>query len=59
MIVQPKIRGFVCITAHPTGCAAHVAEQIAYAKAHALPKGTGPKRVLVVGASTGYGLSSR
>ena len=59
MIVQPKIRGFVCITAHPTGCAAHVAEQIAYAKAHALPEGTGPKRVLVVGASTGYGLSSR
>ena len=59
MIVQPKIRGFVCITAHPTGCAANVAEQIAYSKAEALPGGTGPRRALVVGASTGYGLSSR
>lgn len=59
MIVAPKIRGFVCITAHPTGCFANMAEQIAYAKEHSLPAGTGPKRVLVVGASTGYGLSSR
>ena len=59
MIVQPKIRGFVCITAHPTGCAANVAEQIACAKSKPLADGAGPKRVLVVGASTGYGLASR
>ena len=59
MIVEPKIRGFVCITAHPTGCGFNMAEQIAYAKEHSLPSGSGPKRVLVVGASTGYGLSSR
>ncbi len=57
MIIQPKIRGFICTTAHPTGCAANVAEQIAYVKRQA--KITGPKRVLVIGASTGYGLASR
>ncbi len=57
MIIQPKIRGFICTTAHPEGCAASVAEQIAVAK----KKGTfkGPKNVLVIGASTGYGLASR
>ena len=59
MIVEPKIRGFVCITAHPTGCFSNMAEQIAHAKEHSLPSGVGPKRALVVGASTGYGLSSR
>lgn len=59
MIIRPKIRGFVCITAHPTGCAANVAEQIACAQARPLKDGAGPKRVLVVGASTGYGLASR
>jgi enoyl-[acyl-carrier protein] reductase/trans-2-enoyl-CoA reductase (NAD+) len=57
MVIKPKIRGFVCITSHPAGCAAHVQEEIA----HVAAKGTipGPKRVLVVGSSTGYGLSSR
>lgn len=58
MIVKPKIRGFVCVTAHPTGCAAHVQEQIDYVKSHS-PITDGPKKVLVVGASTGYGLASR
>ncbi|MCH2156503.1 MAG: trans-2-enoyl-CoA reductase family protein [Opitutales bacterium] len=58
MIVKPKIRSFVCITAHPTGCAAHIDEQIAIAKA-ANKTGEGPKNVLVIGASTGYGLSTR
>lgn len=58
MIVEPKVRGFVCVTAHPTGCAAHVKEQIDFAKKNPLPGG-GPKNVLVLGASTGYGLSSR
>ncbi|MCA1963630.1 MAG: trans-2-enoyl-CoA reductase family protein [Prosthecobacter sp.] len=58
MIVTPKIRGFICTTAHPTGCAAHVAEQIAVVKARG-PIAGAPKKVLVIGASTGYGLSSR
>lgn len=57
MVIQPKIRGFICTTAHPDGCAANVAEQIAYVKQQ--PKIQGPKRVLVIGASTGYGLASR
>lgn len=58
MIVQPKIRGFICTTAHPKGCAAHVQEQIEYIKSKgAIPNG--PKKVLIIGASTGYGLASR
>ncbi len=58
MIITPKIRGFICTTAHPDGCAAHVQEQIAYVKSKpSLPNA--PKRVLVVGSSTGYGLASR
>lgn len=57
MIIQPKIRGFICTTTHPTGCAENVREQIEYTK----KKGTidGAKRVLVIGSSSGYGLSSR
>lgn len=58
MIVTPKIRGFICTTAHPDGCAKHVADQIAVVKSRG-PIDGGPKRVLVVGSSTGYGLSSR
>jgi enoyl-[acyl-carrier protein] reductase/trans-2-enoyl-CoA reductase (NAD+) len=58
MIVAPKIRGFICTTAHPTGCAKHVADQIAVVKSRG-PIANGPKKVLVVGSSTGYGLSSR
>ena len=58
MIIQPKIRGFICTTAHPTGCAAHVQQQIDYIKSKA-PITGGPKKVLVIGASTGYGLASR
>jgi enoyl-[acyl-carrier protein] reductase/trans-2-enoyl-CoA reductase (NAD+) len=57
MVIQPKIRGFICTTAHPTGCAEHVKEQIVYVKKQ--PKISGPKKVLVIGASTGYGLASR
>ena len=57
MIIQPKIRGFICTTAHPTGCAANVREQIEYVKGH--PISNGPKRVLVIGSSSGYGLASR
>ncbi len=58
MIVSPKIRGFICTTAHPEGCAKHVEEQIAVVKKRGLIA-QGPKKVLVIGSSTGYGLSSR
>lgn len=58
MIIKPKIRGFICTTTHPVGCEANVREQIAYVKAQGKLK-DGPKRVLVIGASTGYGLASR
>ncbi len=58
MIVKPKIRGFICITSHPDGCAANVQEQIDYVKAKGPVEG-GPKNVLVIGSSTGYGLASR
>ncbi|KKB07356.1 enoyl-ACP reductase FabV [Devosia chinhatensis] len=58
MIIEPKIRGFICTTAHPTGCATNVQRQID----HVVIKGAIPsarKRVLVLGCSTGYGLASR
>jgi enoyl-[acyl-carrier protein] reductase/trans-2-enoyl-CoA reductase (NAD+) len=58
MIIKPKIRGFICTTAHPVGCARHVAEQIDYVKSQG-PVSGGPKKALVIGASTGYGLASR
>ncbi|HEY2342838.1 MAG TPA: enoyl-ACP reductase FabV, partial [Chthoniobacteraceae bacterium] len=58
MIIKPKIRGFICTTAHPAGCAAHVQEQIDYVRSKG-PLPHGPGRVLVIGASTGYGLASR
>ena len=58
MIVAPKIRGFICTTAHPDGCAKHIADQIAVVKDRGLIE-NGPKKVLVIGSSTGYGLSSR
>lgn len=58
MVIKPKIRGFICVTSHPEGCLAHVREQIATVKARG-EIANGPKNVLVIGASTGYGLSSR
>jgi enoyl-[acyl-carrier protein] reductase/trans-2-enoyl-CoA reductase (NAD+) len=58
MIIKPRIRGFICTTAHPTGCAALVDEQIAYTQAQPRISG-GPKTALVVGGSGGYGLASR
>ena len=58
MIIKPKVRGFVCVTAHPEGCAAHVQQWIDYVKAQPAVK-QGPKKVLVIGSSTGYGLASR
>lgn len=57
MIVEPKVKGFICTTAHPVGCEKNVSEQIDYVKRQG--KIEGPKKVLVIGASTGYGLASR
>jgi enoyl-[acyl-carrier protein] reductase/trans-2-enoyl-CoA reductase (NAD+) len=58
MVIKPKIRGFICITAHPEGCAAHIQEQIAHVQSKG-PISGGPKKVLIIGSSTGYGLASR
>lgn len=65
MIIQPKIRGFICTTAHPVGCEQSVAQQIKYViqqrerNQHALSKHLRSTRALIIGASTGYGLASR
>jgi enoyl-[acyl-carrier protein] reductase/trans-2-enoyl-CoA reductase (NAD+) len=58
MVIKPRVRGFMCITTHPTGCEANVKSQIEYVKNNG-PLNNGPKKVLVIGASTGYGLASR
>lgn len=58
MIVTPKVKGFLCITAHPKGCAKNVDEQIEYVKTKGEIK-DGCKSALIIGASTGYGLASR
>lgn len=58
MIIKPRIRGFICVTAHPEGCKANVKEQIDYVTQQGKIEG-GPKKVLVIGASTGYGLAAR
>ncbi len=59
MIVQPKVKGFMCTTAHPEGCRAAVKNQIEYIKSKPKPETGGYKKVLVIGASMGYGLASR
>ena len=58
MIIKPKIRGFICTTTHPVGCEQNVREQVAFTKSKGIVK-NGPKKVLIIGASSGYGLSSR
>lgn len=58
-ILKPKIRGFICTTSHPDGCAANVQEQIDYVKSQPSLETAAPKKVLVIGSSTGYGLASR
>ncbi len=58
MIIKPKVRGFICTNAHPVGCANNVQEQIDYVRSQPAIE-NGPKNVLVIGASTGYGLASR
>ncbi|MEH6467329.1 MAG: enoyl-ACP reductase FabV [Porticoccus sp.] len=57
MIIKPRVRGFMCITTHPVGCETNVKNQIDYIKRQAPIDG--PKRVLVIGSSTGYGLAAR
>lgn len=56
--LKPKLRGFICTTAHPVGCEQNVKNQIDYAKKN-IKIANPPKRVLVIGSSSGYGLSSR
>ena len=58
MIIQPRTRGFICLTSHPEGCAENVKQQVAYVKSKGKIE-NGPKKVLVIGASTGFGLASR
>ena len=62
MIIKPRVRGFMCITTHPVGCEANVKGQIDYIKSQPSIEGlsdNSPKRVLVIGSSTGYGLAAR
>lgn len=58
MIIQPRVRGFICLTSHPEGTAQHIKNQIDYVKSQGKIN-NGPKKVLVIGASTGFGLASR
>jgi enoyl-[acyl-carrier protein] reductase/trans-2-enoyl-CoA reductase (NAD+) len=58
MIIKPRVRGFMCITSHPAGCDENVKQQIDYVQSQGKIEG-GPKKVLVIGSSTGYGLASR
>ncbi|MDR0417852.1 MAG: trans-2-enoyl-CoA reductase family protein [Puniceicoccales bacterium] len=58
MIIRPKVRGFICITAHPDGCKKNILEQISYVKTQGEIINS-PKKVLIIGSSTGYGLASR
>ena len=57
MIIEPRTRGFICLTSHPTGCEQNIKDQIAYVQSKG--KIEGAKKVLVIGASTGFGLASR
>ncbi|WP_339659287.1 enoyl-ACP reductase FabV [Flavobacterium frigidarium] len=57
MIIEPRMRGFICLTAHPDGCEQNVKNQIEYIKSKGAINGA--KKVLVIGASTGFGLASR
>ncbi|WP_250657453.1 enoyl-ACP reductase FabV [Alkalimarinus coralli] len=56
MVIKPKVKGFICVNAHPNGCFEYVNEQAEFATAHTLD---GPKRALIIGSSSGYGLASR
>lgn len=58
LIIQPKVRGFICTTTHPLGCELNVRDQIQASRARGV-RSNGPKKVLVIGASSGYGLAAR
>ena len=58
MIIKPRVKDYLCLTAHPEGCKKNVEDQIAYVKAQGEIPGDA-KKVLVIGCSTGYGLASR
>lgn len=58
LVIKPRVRGFICVTTHPAGCEANVRQQIDYVRKQG-PIAGAPKRVLVIGASTGYGLAAR
>ena len=58
LVIKPRVRGFICVTTHPAGCEANVRQQIDYVRRQG-PIAGAPKRVLVIGASTGYGLAAR
>ena len=58
MVIKPRVRGFLCTTTHPGGCAQNVQNQIDYVRERG-EVANGPQRVLVIGSSTGYGLASR
>ncbi|AMA47178.1 enoyl-ACP reductase FabV [Pseudomonas monteilii] len=57
-IIHPKVRGFICTTTHPKGCELNVRDQIEATRALGVRE-DGPKKVLVIGASSGYGLAAR
>ena len=59
MIIKPRIKGFVCITSHPLGCLENVRLQKESSAKLEIPNGSSPKKVLIIGSSTGYGLASR
>ncbi|MBQ8509245.1 MAG: trans-2-enoyl-CoA reductase family protein [Clostridia bacterium] len=59
MIIEPRTRGFICTTAHPTGCDENVRRMIKYVLENKNTSADAPKNVLVIGSSTGYGLASR
>ncbi len=58
MIIEPRIKGFLCTTAHPVGCEMDVKRQIEHVQSQGKLE-PGPHKVLVIGASGGYGLASR
>jgi enoyl-[acyl-carrier protein] reductase/trans-2-enoyl-CoA reductase (NAD+) len=58
-VIKRRSRGFICVNAHPEGCRLNVERQIAVAEKTPPPRGPAPRNVLVIGASTGYGLASR
>jgi enoyl-[acyl-carrier protein] reductase/trans-2-enoyl-CoA reductase (NAD+) len=59
MVIEPKVKGFICTTAHPSGCEESVRRQIEYVKSNNTTAAAKPQKVLIIGSSTGYGLATR